>query len=397
MPKSLTILIADDQEVVHISLLNFIRKEFPTAMVYQSFDGLDAYQKLKELNPNIIICDYDMPRLNGLDLCRRVRTDSTFNKVYFIALTASQDSNLKSEILEAGADDYINKPFKQEEFKYRIRSAERYIYMQEKMEEENILLHKLASELESTINDLKIFGYNLIHARMPNSIIKMHNVAGIATWMAKQLKELDEVQMRDLEIAASMCDCGKISLPDNLVNTPVVLDGQPTDMLMKSVPTVARNVLSKVNRFKEAGEILYRLYENFDGTGFPDGLQSWQIPLSSRIIRVVSDYLDLLIMKKTQQEAIATIKQFSKRYYDHRAVTLLDQFLQLNEAREAGIKERVIKLHELGEGMVLSREIITNSGLKILPKGAILREKTIKSIISHNATDAIVGDIYVEE
>ncbi len=397
MGKLLSFLIADDEEAILLSLKTYIQKSFSNAEVIEAEDGLDAYTKINDYHPNIIIADYDMPRLNGLDLCRRVRGETKYNDIYFIALTANHDSVVKTEILEAGADDYINKPFNKEEFVYRLRSAARYIGMQERLAEENALLHDLANELESTINDLRVFGYNLIHARMPNSIIKMHNVAGISAWMAKQFNELDEPQMRDLEIAAAMCDCGKISLPDHLVNNPVVIDGHPTDPLMTQVPIYAKGILGKVSRFKDAGDILYHLYENFDGTGFPDRQQSWQIPLASRIIRVVSDYLDLLILKKPQEVALETIKKASKRYYDNRAVTLLEQFLALNAARESGVVEKAVNIHELTDGMVLSRDIVTNSGLKILPSGAILREKSIKAIIAHNATDAIIGDIYVKD
>ncbi len=397
MPKLLTFLIVDDEEAILLLLKAYIKNSFNLADVYSAEDGLDAYNKVKEYHPNIIICDYDMPKLNGLDLCRRLRADANFNDIYFIALTGNTDSVIKKEILEAGADDYINKPFNNEEFVYRLRSASRYINLKEKLAEENILLHDIANELESSINDLKAFGYNLLHARMPNSIAKMHNVMGITVWMAKQLNEFDEGQLRDLEIAASLCDCGKISLPDNLVNNPVVLDGMPTDPLMTQVPNLSKDILSKVGRFKDAADILYHLYENFDGTGFPEKQQSWQIPLASRLIRVVSDYLDLLILRKSKAEALDIIKRSSRRFYDNRAVILLEQFLALNAAQESGTREKAIKLHELKEGMVLTRDIITNSGLKIIPNGAVLRAKSIKAIISHNATDAIVGDIYVKD
>lgn len=397
MNRPISFLIVDDEEALLLTLKSYIKRSFPAAEIDTAEDGLEAFNKIKENHPQIIICDYDIPRLNGLDLCRRVRAESIYNDIYFIALTANNDGIIKNEILQAGADDYINKPFNTEEFVYRLRSASRFISMQDRLAEENQLLHDLANELESTIKDLKNFGYNLIHARIPNSIAKMHNVGGISIWMGKQLNELDEAQMADLEIAASLCDCGKISLPDNLVNLPVVLDGQPTDALMAQVPQLSRDILAKINRYKGAADILYHLYENFDGTGFPDKLQSWQIPLASRIIRVVSDYLDLLILKKPQNEAIQTIQKASKKLYDNRAVTLLEQFLALNAAREAGVKEKAVKLHELKDGMVISRDIITNSGLKLIPAGAILRDKSIKAIITHNTTDAIIGDIYVKD
>ena len=396
MSKPLSFLVVDDEESIIISLQALIKKSFPQAVVSKAYDGLEAFNIIKSDHPKIVISDYGLPKMTGLDLCRRVRADINFNDVYFIVVTANNDKKLKFDILEAGADDFINKPFVTEELVARLRSASRYVRLQSRLKEENKLLHDLANELENSITDLRSLAYNLMHARIPNSITKMQKVAVIATWMAKQFNEFDETQLADVDIAASLCDCGKIILPDNLVKLPVVLDGMPTDALMHQVPVQARDILSKVQRFKEAANVLYHIYENFDGTGFPDKFQSWQIPLASRIIRVASDYLDLVyLQQKSSKEALATIMKGSKRFYDNRAVTLLEQYLSLNAAKESGVKEQATQLHELKDGMVLTRDITTNSGLKLVPSGATLRERTIKAIITHNTTDPIIGDIYV--
>ena len=119
-----------------------------------------------------------------------------------ILYDANNDKNLKFEILEAGADDFLNKPFVTEELVARLRSASRYVRLQERLKEENKLLHDLANELEDSIADLRGLAYNLMHARIPNSIIKMQKVGEISTWMAKQFNEFDDTQISDIEIAA---------------------------------------------------------------------------------------------------------------------------------------------------------------------------------------------------
>lgn len=397
MSKPLSFLIVDDEETIIVSLNALIKKSFPQAVITKSYDGLEAFNLIKSQHPKIVISDYGLPKMNGLDLCRRVRADINLNDVYFIVVTANNDKNLKFEILEAGADDFLNKPFVTEELVARIRSASRYVRLQERLKEENKLLHDLANELEDSISDLRSLAYNLMHARIPNSINKMQKVAEICTWMAKQFNEFDETQISDIEIAASLCDCGKIILPDSMIKMPVVLDGQATHPLMHQVPVQSKEILSKVVRFKNSATFLYHVYENFDGTGFPDKLQSWQIPLASRIIRVASDYLDIMTyQKKSSKEALNLVSKGSKRFYDNRAVTLLEQYIATNSAKESGIKEQAVQLHELEDSMVLTRDIITNSGLKLIPSGATLRERTIKTIIAHNTTDPIIGDIYIK-
>jgi len=75
-------------------------------------------------------------------------------------------------------------------------------------------------------------------------------------------------------------------LPDRLFELPVYSEGNVSDPLMYQIPIVARNIISGIPRLEKVGDILYHIYENMDGTGFPDKLQSWQIPLESRILRV---------------------------------------------------------------------------------------------------------------
>ncbi|MDD3125107.1 MAG: hypothetical protein PHV24_04665, partial [Candidatus Kapabacteria bacterium] len=117
-------------------------------------------------------------------------------------------------------------------------------------------------------------------------------------------------------------------------------------------------------------------------------------PISSRIIRVVSDYADLVIARKMKpNEAVEDIKRQSKKLYDNRVVTLLEQFVMRIDPAHAD--ESALQLHELEPGMVVKRDVITNSGLKLLPAGATLSEASIKTLIKYNTTDPIIGDIVV--
>ncbi len=397
MSENLSFLIIDDEESIIFTLVALVKKSFPSALVLHALDGFEGYNLIKENHPKIVITDYNMPKMNGMEVIKRVRADSTLNDIYIIVITANTDKNIKIQSLEIGADDFIDKPFVTEELLARLRSASRYVRLQNRLKEENTLLYRLAGELESSIADLKALAYHLLHARIPNTVDKMKKVNIASIWMAKQLGEFTEEQISDIDIASSLCDCGKIILPDTMIKMPVVLDGLPTHQLMHQVPLMAREILSKIRRYKDAANILYHLFENFDGTGFPDKLQSWQIPLASRIIRVVSDYEDLRVYKNMNaNEALSVISKSSKRFYDNRCVTLLEQFIALNASKESGIKETAVQLHELSDGMVLTRDIITNSGMKLVPSGAILRERTISTIMAHSTTDPIIGDIYVK-
>lgn len=83
-------------------------------------DGEEALQMLKEWAPDLIVTDLRMPNMDGLELCRRVRTES---RVPIIVLSVKGEETIKVEALDAGADDYVTKPFSMNELVARIRAA----------------------------------------------------------------------------------------------------------------------------------------------------------------------------------------------------------------------------------------------------------------------------------
>ena len=95
------------------------------------------------------------------------------------------------------------------------------------------------------------------------------------------------------------------------------------------------------------------------------------------------------------KQAIEAIKRESNRLYDPKVVTLMDQYLATINLGP-GVKEHAIMLQDLKPGMVLSRDIVTTNGLKIMPSGAILSENIIKRIFSHNSSDPILGHVFVK-
>jgi two-component system KDP operon response regulator KdpE len=83
-------------------------------------DGLQALQEMKSWPPNLLITDLRMPNMDGLELCRRVRAQS---RIPIIVLSVKGEETIKVEALDAGADDYVTKPFSVNELLARIRAA----------------------------------------------------------------------------------------------------------------------------------------------------------------------------------------------------------------------------------------------------------------------------------
>src|SRR5213079_3066851 len=118
MPNSSTILLVDDEDSIQTLLTYPLERE--GYRVVQARDGEEALRRFAEQQVDLVVLDVMLPRVDGLEVCRRLRTDSA---VPIIMLTARDDEVDKVLGLELGADDYITKPFSIREFRSRIRAV----------------------------------------------------------------------------------------------------------------------------------------------------------------------------------------------------------------------------------------------------------------------------------
>lgn len=128
------ILIIDDE--IHIVELLKFNLENNGYKVDYSYDGFDGYLKTKEFNPDLIILDWMLPNISGIDLLKKIRSDAKLEQIPVIMLTAKNMEEDKLEGLHKGADDYITKPFSIKEVLARISSVlRRYKYVSSDNEE----------------------------------------------------------------------------------------------------------------------------------------------------------------------------------------------------------------------------------------------------------------------
>ena len=160
------ILIIDDE--IHIVELLKFNLENNGYKVDYSYDGFDGYLKTKEFQPDLILLDWMLPNISGIDLLKKIRSDETLEQIPVIMLTAKNMEEDKLEGLEDGADDYITKPFSVREVLARITSVlRRYKYTSnEKIEvlkaddiQVNVNKHivtKNGQEIELTLKEFQI-------------------------------------------------------------------------------------------------------------------------------------------------------------------------------------------------------------------------------------------------
>jgi diguanylate cyclase (GGDEF)-like protein len=126
------VLVAEDNPVFQSMLLSMLTKwGYAVTMAY---DGNEAWRLLQPENaPRLAILDWMMPGIDGVELCRRVRAASREPYQYILLLTARTDSDDLVQGMEAGADDYITKPFNAHELRVRLRAGRRILDLQEEL------------------------------------------------------------------------------------------------------------------------------------------------------------------------------------------------------------------------------------------------------------------------
>jgi sigma-B regulation protein RsbU (phosphoserine phosphatase) len=143
------ILIAEDEPISRRLLETTLVKAGHDVVGVE--DGLRALDAIQKEAPNMLITDWMMPELDGLELCHRLRTLNLPSYVYVILLTALTQKENITQGLDAGADDYITKPFDRTELLARVRAGERVIQLEKSLRERN----KELSEALAQVKQLK--------------------------------------------------------------------------------------------------------------------------------------------------------------------------------------------------------------------------------------------------
>ncbi len=156
------ILAVDDDITVQIILQELLESEGHEVLLAD--DGEAALRKTQELQPDLIICDWMMPKLDGLEVCRRIKADPQLATIFLILLTIREQVADRVQGLDSGADDFLSKPIEPSELQARVRSGLR--------------LRQLNQQLSQALHDLKQTQSQLVQSEKMSSLGRM--VAGIA-------------------------------------------------------------------------------------------------------------------------------------------------------------------------------------------------------------------------
>jgi response regulator RpfG family c-di-GMP phosphodiesterase len=392
--KPAKILVVEDDPTT-LKIITKILSSQPGFEVIGATNGKEGLLLAKDTNPDIIISDYSMPVMDGFELCAAVKSDKDLESTIFILLTAISETDKKVQGFDIGVDDYLVKPYNPSELISKIKAFLKIKFLQDELKAEKANLATLNELLERSMFDLANLLLNLLELHIPEATKRGKRAGEIAKWIAEKL-ELDAQSVKDIEYAALLHEIGKLSIPkDVLLKKSRDLSDKEREMV-KQHPVLGQLVLSTAPKMRFPAMIIRHQLENYDGTGFPDRLVEAEIPIGSRILRVIVDFEDLIEeFGGSVQKTIEFMQKGVRSRYQPQIYQLLTEYT--SEIPEKLMVDDKIKItiFDLKEGMVLAHDLYTSAGIKLLPKGANIKEYMIEKIISHNSRDPIVGGVYV--
>jgi response regulator RpfG family c-di-GMP phosphodiesterase len=380
-------------------LTEVITSLFPENQIKHSPDLRNAIDLIKVNKPAIIFCDENLPDFDATELLNFSIKHHIREKLYLVVVSEIDDFNHLQKYIDLEFDDYLIGHERTQIVYNRIRLGAKILSMKLKIQHENKLLQLMSKQLEEDINNIIKLSTQFIQSRLPVSAYMLSNIAKISVWIAERFNQFSKQDIKDIEIAAYFCQAGRLFLPDKFLKTPVMKNGRVTDPMMNQIPVFSKEIVSSIEKFQNVGEILYHIYENLDGSGIPNKIQNWQIPLGSRIIRAVLDFEENRYFNELDaKQTIEKLKSRINRIYDGRVINLLEEYIEKQELTEIQISNDVAYLlSDLTPEMVTAREIKANSGLKLIGENLTLTEKHIQMLINHSSTDPILGYIYIKK
>jgi response regulator RpfG family c-di-GMP phosphodiesterase len=252
--------------------------------------GEEAIELLSQHDVAILITDQRMPRMSGIELL--TQTAQLRPHMARILLTGYTDVEALVDAINCGlVHRYITKPWNNDDLKLEVRRA-----LEEYENKKNRYALKVANDrLHLRLEEMRLGVANAFDAilRIKDEYSCEH-AGRVATYAAKiaQKLGLGADECADLTLAAWLHRLGHVGTPDELLWKSEPLAKDEAEVYQENSERGAR-ILSMIPELRNVADMILLLFENFDGSGFPRGLQGEQIPLACRILRVADEYARL--------------------------------------------------------------------------------------------------------
>jgi len=317
------VLIADDHEQTLLGMRALL--EAAGHVVQTASNGADALRLAVDERPDVVLLDVVMPGMSGTNVCGKLKQGSETRLTPVVLISGCGDRGTRLDGLQAGADDFLNKPVDAEELRIRVSSA--------------IRLKRLTDELDSATSLVLTLG-RIVEARDPSTEGHCERLAQYATALGAALN-LTASDLDALYRGAFLHDIGKIGIPDRILLRKGRLSRREYEH-MKQHAVIGDALCATLRSLESVRPIVRHHHERLDGRGYPDGLSGDQIPLLARIVSVV-DVFDALTTDRPYRRAIPIQTAYGMLLDEARAgwcaESLVQRFIDVHTAGHASASE----------------------------------------------------------
>jgi len=278
------LVVEDDPRNIQILSSLLGREGYHT---YVATDGELALDYLDTILPDLILLDLGLPKMDGFEICERLKSNPATRLIPVVVLTGQSDFVSKLRCIELGADDFISKPFNSTEVLARCKSLLRLKNALDALDDAERVIYAFARAVE---------------AKDPYTEGHTERVTAYALSLAERIG-LNDLERAALKRGAILHDVGKIGVPDDILRKPGPLTPEEFDRIRQH-PIQGVTILEPLQSVRDALPVIRWHHERMDGSGYPDGLTGEQIPVMVRIM-TIADVYDALTTRRPYHEALS--------------------------------------------------------------------------------------------
>ena len=284
-PRRSRVLVADDTESIRALYHKLLASDGHEVIAVA--DGIAALAAVHETHPDVVLLDVTMPRLDGLEVCRRLKADPATRLTPVVLVTGLSDLQDRLKGIEAGADEFLSKPVHPTELRARVGSLTRMKHLLDALDSAEAAFMTLALTIE---------------ARDPTTSGHCERLARHAVALGKALG-LGETDLQSLHRGGYLHDVGKVGIPDAVLLKPGPLT--PAEFaLMQKHPEIGDSLCAPLQSLRMVRPIIRCHHERLDGSGYPQGLRGDEVPLLAQIVGI-ADVYDALTSHRPYRPALA--------------------------------------------------------------------------------------------
>ena len=281
--NSAKILVVDDRPLSRMTAVDLLALD--GYQVLEANGDRKLFDSIVQQQPDLLLLDVMLQETNGFELCKQLKQDNRTRDLPIILTTVEARREYRVKVIEAGADDLLTKPFDRFELSTRVKNLINQKRLNEGLDQTEQVLFSIAKAVESRSSD------------------RGGSCARVAD-LVRMFGEYLELSIEDIEnlvFAAHLHDIGTIAIPDSVMLKEGELTLEERELISQHV-LIGEKICQPLRNRKGVLPIIRNHHERWDGSGYPDGLSTKQIPYLAQIFQIIDIY-DALTSDRPHKKA----------------------------------------------------------------------------------------------